>query len=262
MSRGIPALSTNQRNDPAPAATVTDAANGLSLSGTTAVLGQDVGDVANPALLTNNREIPVKTDTPAASVVLNDYNENVNPGNVEIGVALNTTGNESNGYVGGGNEGSGVFLKFSRFTATFTNDKNADAAPFPLVCAQGLTLGTDTHLYGDRVIDPGIGSKDLLHAGSTLSRALTYNFTVAAFTVNLPLGVAGYEYIIAVVSAGDVIIQPNAADCIRIAGAIGALGATATSNVVGSVVKLTHIGTPNGGNPTWLATSVVGTWVI
>lgn len=42
-----------------PPATVTAANDGLSLSGTTAQLGQAVGAVGNPAILTNNREIPM-----------------------------------------------------------------------------------------------------------------------------------------------------------------------------------------------------------
>jgi hypothetical protein len=39
--------------------TVTGANNGLSLNGTTVVLGNDLGDIASPAVLTNNRAIPL-----------------------------------------------------------------------------------------------------------------------------------------------------------------------------------------------------------
>lgn len=42
-----------------PAATVTAANNGTSLSGTTVVLGNDVADLTRPAQLLNNRVIPV-----------------------------------------------------------------------------------------------------------------------------------------------------------------------------------------------------------
>jgi hypothetical protein len=43
----------------APDATVKGADNGLSLDGTDVVLGQDVGEVGNPAALLNSREVPI-----------------------------------------------------------------------------------------------------------------------------------------------------------------------------------------------------------
>ena len=49
----------NKNAPPASAATVTAANNGLSLSGTTAQLGQAIGAVGDPAILINNREIPM-----------------------------------------------------------------------------------------------------------------------------------------------------------------------------------------------------------
>jgi len=49
----------NKNAPPAAAATVTAANNGLSLSVTTAQLGQAIGAVGDPAILINNREIPM-----------------------------------------------------------------------------------------------------------------------------------------------------------------------------------------------------------
>ena len=63
MSLGIGTLATHQKQDPViiPPATVTAAANGVSLSGTTVVLGNDVNDGLQPARLSSSREIPMNT---------------------------------------------------------------------------------------------------------------------------------------------------------------------------------------------------------
>lgn len=59
VNLGQGALGLSPRTKPITAATVTAANNGISLSGTTAQLGQAVGAVGNPAILLNNREIPM-----------------------------------------------------------------------------------------------------------------------------------------------------------------------------------------------------------
>lgn len=262
MSRGIAALSTQQKAPEATPATVTAAGEGLSLSGTTVVLGQTQFDPGNPAEITTIREIPLDSlSVNQPAIVFTELNQTINPGTLQLGIVPNATGNESNGFVFGGNEGNGVYMRFLRFNVCFSNSLASDPVAFPGVAAQGLSMGTDVQLYGDRSVEPGIGSKDLSHSGSTLSRAMTYDFTNTPFTVNLPVGVAGYEYVIACVS-NDVTIQPQGGDCIQIGTTVGAANAPANSVVLGSVITLLFIGTPNGGVPTWLATSIVGTWTV
>jgi len=69
----------------APAATVTAANNGTSLSATTVQLGQSIGAVGNPAVLLSNREIPtsafflsITSSSTTATLVLNNTTASTN----------------------------------------------------------------------------------------------------------------------------------------------------------------------------------------
>ncbi len=79
MGIGVISISTSQRREPPTPATVTAANEGLSLAATTVQLGQAVGAIGDPALVTATREIPfdnfanldIKSSLlPSASLVL------------------------------------------------------------------------------------------------------------------------------------------------------------------------------------------------
>lgn len=84
-------------------------------------------------------------------------------------------------------------------------------------------------------------------------------FATAACTLNLPPGAAQGELIeVCCDTAGAIVVKPNAGQKVRVGSLISSVAGSATSTSIGDALRLRF----RTSDSTWIAVSVIGTWVI
>lgn len=251
-------------SNPAAAGAVNNMNNGTSENPAgTGVLGQNVGEVGNPAVLLSNREIPLSTFV--VSLTASDGKEillGVTPG-FFFGVAI--TGffdgladrppavefkdSTSANLVRLQMSVSGVFVIENGTFNIATFDFSSPAITF------NADLISDFPIIGKMSVSPQTGN---FGPGTQDSRTIFTNEGAAgAITVTLPSAAAGFDYIFIVQSANNIVITAAAGDTIRIAGAVSSAGGTATNGTIGSVLRISTINATE-----WIAREVQGAWVL
>lgn len=274
-------LSTNRKEDPAGAGFITSANNGLSENPAgTVVFGQTQNTPGDPAILLNDRYIPLD-----GFAVTFQGNEPT-PGNIErfeVGggfqniygdfgatglPVLNLTDLSTplvfsmlmftDGIGGrfGGLSDSISHLKFDPSTGQIWFTQNAgDAAPniasVTVIGTFGCTLG----LTGRRLVNAPVASPEILD--QNFSRRMYTNEALANLDIDISSCAAGSEFVLASVQAGTVTATPAAGETITIAGTTGAAGAPATTIVPGSVITLVKYSAN-----AWIAISFTGVWTV
>jgi hypothetical protein len=251
------------------------ARNGLSTNGGFVVLGQNVGEAGNPAILINIREIPYPNATYLAfqntAVANARITIGVYPGNNSTS-CINIEGDEPTktpilvlNDKGATSPTNGLWSLQSQNNSFSVND----TLGFMSQWTRSATLLQLSHrlnmshllrgfLWAWRpVLDSAV---NLAISITTLGQEPRTNITnrgaAAAVTFTLPASVIGIEYSFMVVAAFNLVILAPAGVTIRIGNLVSAAGGTVTGNTIGSCVRITNISATE-----WVALSVVGTWV-
>jgi hypothetical protein len=252
------------------------ARNGLSTNGGFVVLGQNVSEAGDPAILLNIREIPYPNLT-----YLQFKNTAVPAALIQIGnvlgfattVGINIEGNEPGktpliilNDKGATSPTNGLWSLQSQNDSLSTNDSlgfiqrwTRSATILQTSFRNNMSAWFRGFIWGYLpIFDSNVGVVINLTTQGQQSRSLVTNRgAAAAVTFTLPaFTVVGIDYSFMVVAAFNVVIQAPAGITIRIGNLVSAAGGTVTGNTVGSCVRLINISSTE-----WVALSVVGTWV-
>lgn len=252
------------------------ARNGLSTNSGFVVLGQNVSEAGDPAILLNIREIPYPNLT-----FLQFKNTAVPAALIQIGnvlgfastVGINIEGNEpSKTPIIILNDKGATSPTNGSWSLQSQNDSLSinDSIGFFQLCRRSATILQTSFrnnmsfwlrgfLWGYMpIFDSAVGVAINLTTQGQQSRTLVTNrgaaagvtFTLPAFTV------VGIDYGFLVVAAFNVVIQAPAGVTLRNGALLTAAGGTLTGAAVGSSIRLVNISATE-----WVAVAVIGAWI-
>jgi hypothetical protein len=248
-------------------ATVTAAANGTSLSGTTVVLGNDVSGVAGAAALTANREIALEgfflNFLQTGGVDPNQFFR-IEEGVLRFATDAGGVGSiffvwEDFGGVGSytiefGNPGPGAVIE--------TQVDNV--AQTVLTRSNGVLVLNGANTPGIVLVSPTTmkpfvspeTANVVLATDDVSNQYYTNEGAAAGITFSLPIATAHRIATFYIQNANGITITAQAGDTIRWGANVTAAGGSINSVTVGSSITLVGINATE-----WVATSLIGTWV-
>lgn len=255
--------------------TVTDANNGLSLNGTTVVLGNNATGVAGAAQLINNREIwgngfsVIMRDSAVETTRLNAGSITVTDANGASRMQGNSLSATTNAVAGSLDLDDGT----SSLSVIMDGAGNPD-----------IEINGDPYIQFDQTtVAVKVGITPLSYNGATLqvegtitgnvlidaTKTPTYNLDVVqdsgkmytneagAVNFQLPSGVVGTQYLFAVQQAVNLIVTADAAETINNAGAVSSAGGTISNATAGSFLHIVYISATQ-----WMVTGITGVWPV
>lgn len=256
----------------APSATAINAAeNGLSNppgDPNTAVLGQDVGQAADPAALLNDREIPVNaftiqmTDQNASQIIFGAHS----PAQWGIAIISDST------FPAPELTPTLIFQDIASPISWEVSNNNGGLRFLNSSTGGGVLISTDTvietlQITGNLLLDEAITAAKVnvqpkianFSVPSIQAARTWYTNTGAAgaITFDLPSATIGQDFGFAVTVAANIVLDAGGTDIIRNGPAATIAGGTATNGTVGSVLRITCL-EPG----IWTVREVIGVWVL
>jgi len=268
MSNGMGNVQFNGINGSSPAA-VLGANNGLSVNGLSSfvVLGQDVGEAGDPAVLLSAREIPINAF--AVRFRTNAAGQYLRIGQFPTNASFAGFGCESNSAAGR----AGIFYINDAAAASALNPlwfMTVSAGEFQLNDSTGLflrltrlatagtfgSLSAKLHMYHP-VQDFAVSTviSNTVHRPRTV---MTNRGAAGVITFTLPnfnAAVTFADYTFTIVAAFGIIIQAPGGVTIRIGAVVSPAGGTVSAAAVGDSVRLMQLNATE-----WQAVAMVGAW--
>ena len=253
MKQGSISFTGNNSNGGPGAA---GARNGLSTNSGFVVLGQNVGEAGNPAILTSIREIPYNT---FAVIYQSPTTNNIEIGNTSIlpvRTSILIRGNTASLPCIGLTNTNALVNPLWRFEASSADE-------FQLYDSTGLFFRMNRTLASIsapmnmwKVVQDNNANVIFTGIIPRSRTVMTNRGAGANVTFTIAGAFIGYEYTFIVVAGFSIIIQAPGGITLRNGALVTAPGGTLTGAAVGSSIRLILISATE-----WVAIAVIGAWV-